>query len=345
MNQAQSTRRKTSTLIALAVVVIVLFVVELLVGSTFIPLSEISAVLFGGEPSKEGYIHIMLDWRMPRAFTALMMGAGLAVSGLLMQTLFRNPLAGPFILGINSGASLGVGLLVLGGSAIGWNFGESYAAMIIASMVGSAGILLLVMAFSFRVRSVFSLLIIGMMFGSFASAIVSILQYFSSPEQLQDYTFWTFGSLSGVQLDTVPILAAVVGVGLAAAFALSKYLNAYLLGENYARALGISIFNTRLMIILVTCLLAGVATAFCGPIAFVGLAVPHLARNLYHSSNHLILIPACILIGSALLLFCDIIAQLPGQSTALPINAVTSLVGAPIVIWIIFFNRKLKQTF
>jgi iron complex transport system permease protein len=333
------------TFIMLSVVVVVLFVVELLLGSASIPVGDILSILGGGEEAEVGWRLIVIDWRLPRACTALMMGASLAVSGLLMQTLFRNPLAGPFILGINSGASLGVGLLVLGGSALGWNLGESYFAMIAAAMIGSASILLLVMAFSLRVRSVFSLLIIGMMFGAFASAIVSVLQYFSSPEQLQAFTFWTFGSLGGVHLKTIPILAGIIGIGLIAAFALSKYMNAYLLGENYARALGVSILRSRLAIILVTCLLAGVATAFCGPIAFVGLAVPHLARNLYKSSNHLVLVPACILIGSALLLACDIIAQMPSDNTTLPINAVTSLFGAPIVIWIIFYNRKLKQSF
>lgn len=333
------------SLLLLLAAVIALFFVHLTMGSADMPFGDVMSTLFGGNIENGKWELIIMEWRLPRAVTALLMGAALSVAGLLMQTLFRNPLAGPFILGINSGASLGVAILVLGGSAAGWSLTGSYWSMILAAVIGSASILLMVLVFSFKVRSVFSLLIIGMMLGSMASAFVGILQYFSTAEQLQSFTFWTFGSLGGVQSQDLPMLTIVVVFGLLAAMAISKYLNAYLLGENYARSLGISIVSARVFIILITCLLAGVATAFCGPIAFIGLAVPHLARNFYRSSNHLLLVPACILIGSSLLLICDIIAQIPGESIVLPINAVTAMLGAPVVIWIIFHNRKLKQAF
>jgi iron complex transport system permease protein len=276
--------------------------------------------------------------------TAVLVGSGLGISGLLMQTLFRNPLAGPFVLGISSGASLGVALVVLG-SAL---FGASVAgilvskwSVIIAASLGSFLVLLAVLAVSSRVRDTMAILIIGLMFGSITAAIVSVLSYFSSAEQLQQYIFWGFGNLSNLSWSELLIFAMVYGLGMLISLVVIKDLNALLLGERYATSLGIDMKKSRLLIITSTSLLAGSITAFAGPIAFIGLAIPHLTRQLLRSSNHKVLMPGVVLMGALVMLICDLLAQVPLSELTLPINAITALVGAPVVIWILVKQRKM----
>jgi len=328
--------------------ILVLFLLDISLGSVFIPIAEIFDILIGLEPSQASWSTIITKFRLPRAVTAMAVGAGLAISGLQMQTLFRNPLAGPFVLGISSGASLGVALLMLAGGVFSSALIISPFAswfIVIAASLGSGLVLLLVIAVSIRVRDSMALLIIGLMFGSLTGAIVSVLQYFSTGDEIQLYLFWTFGSLGGLNPSELVIMLIIVGVGLALSIFLIKPLNALLLSENYALSMGIDIKKSRLTIIASTSLLAGAITAFCGPIAFIGLAVPHLARLLFDTSDHKILIPAVGLTGIIIMLVCDIISQLPGSDSILPINAVTSLLGAPVVIWIILSKGSLKNTF
>jgi iron complex transport system permease protein len=319
---------------SLVVLTIVLFVLSLAYGSVEIPFKNIISILLGEDGNKESWQFIITEFRLPKATMAVLDGMALAVSGLLMQTLFRNPLAGPYVLGISNGASLGVALLVLTGGVFGF-YTESSWAVALMAIIGSGSILALVLFFSLWVRDNVSLLIIGIMVGSITGAFVSVLQYFSNPEAIQSFVIWTFGSLSGANWSQLAILTPVVLIGVFMAFISQKSLNGLLIGEDYARGLGISVKRTRFIIIIATTLLAGGVTAFSGPIAFLGLAVPHIARNLLKTSNHAVLIPAVLLLGASLLLACDLIAQLPGYNTTLPLNAVTALFGAPIVIWVI----------
>ena len=315
-------------------------------GSVRIPLADVWATVAGGMAEKASWSQIVLQFRLPKALTALLAGAALSVSGLQMQTLFRNPLAGPFVLGISSGASLGVALLLMGGflfTGVWSQFGGGWIAL--AASLGSGSVFLLVMIVSLRIRDTMTLLIIGLMIGSASSAVVSIIQYFSRAEQIQAYLIWTFGSLGGLSWSELAILAPIVIAGLIMALALIKPLDALLLGEHYARSLGVRIGWVRLGIIVSTALLAGSVTAFCGPIAFLGLAVPHLARLLLGTNRHALVLPASLLLGMWLLLLCDLIAQLPGQDTTLPINAVTALFGAPMVIWLIVRKPYLNKVF
>lgn len=345
---AMVNKYKYKLLIWLPLVILGLFLLDISLGSVYIPIEEVFNILIGGDVEKSSWQNIILKFRIPRALTAITVGAALAVSGLQMQTLFRNPLAGPFVLGISSGASLGVALLMLSGSLITTSFFMSDLGnwlIVIAASLGSGLVLMLVVAVSIRVRDSMTLLIIGLMFGSLTGAVVSILQYFSTGDEIQLYLFWTFGSLGGLNIDELKVLSVIVIVGLAVTVALIKPLNALLLSENYARSMGVSIKSSRLLIILSTSLLAGSVTAFCGPIAFIGLAVPHLARLLFDTSDHKILLPAVALTGIIIMLVCDIISQLPGSQSLLPINAVTSLLGAPVVIWIILKRGSMKNTF
>ncbi|MCB0467867.1 MAG: iron ABC transporter permease [Aequorivita sp.] len=328
----------------LSLVLIAVFLVNLSVGSVSIPLKEIFSAFIGKGASKETWQYILIDYRLPKAITAMLTGGGLAISGLLMQTLFRNPLAGPFVLGLSSGASLGVAILILGASAFGGFFGTmllSQWSLVIASALGSFLVLLVVLAITFRIKDTMAILIIGLMFGSVTTAVVSVLSYFSNAEQLQQYVFWSFGSLGNQSWQGVLILGICFLAGLALSVFSSKSLNALLLGENYAISMGLRIKRTTFIIILATSILAGSITAFVGPIAFVGLAVPHLVRQFYKTSNHLVLLPAVLLCGSLLMLICDTVAQLPFSEFTLPINAITSLIGAPVVIWLLVRKRKL----
>ena len=323
----------------LFVLLIVTFVADIAFGSVNLPLSEVWATLTG-QNQDEVYREIILNHRLPKALTAILAGAALSVAGVLMQTLFHNPLAGPDVLGVTSGASLGVALLTLGTSTLplwmvtGWG-------QVVAAVAGAVCVLLLVIVVSVRVSSVVSLLIIGMMFGSFAGAIVSILQSVSNPDTLKLFITWTFGSLSAVGWDYMLVMAPVIGLGILIALLLQKQLNVFLLGQNYASGLGISVYRLRLFAILATALLAGTSTAFTGPIAFIGITMPHIARGLFRTPNHQVILPASMLCGAITLLLCDLISQLPGTQTTLPINAVTALFGAPIIVWIISRNKSL----
>jgi iron complex transport system permease protein len=266
-----------------------------------------------------------------------------------MQTLFRNPLAGPFVLGISSGASLGVAIAILAGMTFGFSLtqmgiGGSWILTISASL-GAIVVLLVVILVSLKVKDSMSLLIIGLMFGSATSAIVTVLQFFSKAESIQAYLVWTFGSLGGVTWQELEVFIPIVLLTIFATFMLSKKLNALLLGDNYARSMGLNINNTRLLIIISTALLAGTITAFCGPIAFIGIAIPHITRLIFNTSNHKILFPMVVLCGAILMLICDIIAQIPGREYTLPINAVTSVFGAPLVIWLVVRRKNFSKTF
>lgn len=275
----------------------------------------------------------------------MLVGSGLGVSGLLMQTLFRNPLAGPFVLGISSGASLGVAIVILGAGIFGGWFATALLSkwsIIIAASLGSFLVLLAVMLVSARVRDTMAILIIGLMFGSITAAVVSVLSYFSSAEQLQQYIFWGFGSLGNLSWTELLIFTAIYVIGLLLSILSVKALNTLLLGENYAKSLGLNINRSRLLIIIATSLLAGTTTAFAGPIAFIGLAIPHVTRQVFNTSNHRILLPAILLFGAITMLICDSIAQLPSSDLTLPINAITSLIGAPVVIWLLVKQRKLN---
>ncbi|MBP9971075.1 MAG: iron ABC transporter permease, partial [Paludibacteraceae bacterium] len=289
------------------------------------------------------YSEIIWQFRLPKALTATLVGSSLAVSGLLMQTLFKNPLADPYVLGISSGASLGVALLIMasGASWIPIFMVTSGWGQIFAAIIGALLILMLVLLFSTRINDTVSLLIVGMMFGSITGALVNVLQSITNPDALKIFVIWTMGSLSAVSWEYMYIMFPMLFAGLLISLLLPKQLNALLLGENYAKSIGVTVFRLRFIIILVTCLLAGAATAFTGPIAFIGVAVPHIIRGIFRSSDHRIILPGSILGGAILLLMCDIVSQLPGSEYTLPINSVSAIIGAPIIIWIIFKNKNL----
>lgn len=323
--------------------VLLLTFLNISLGSVSIPVKEVFASIFNLEVSKDTWQYIVVEYRLPKALTAIITGSGLAISGLLMQTLFRNPLAGPYVLGLSSGASLGVAIVIMGASVFGGAFAGillSKWSLVIASSLGSLLVLMAVMLASLRLRDTMAILIIGLMFASLTAAVVSVLSYFSPAAQLQQYVFWSFGSLGDLAWNEVGILAIFWTVGIILAISCIKNLNTLLLGEQYAKSLGVSIQKNRLIIIIATSLLAGSITTFAGPIAFVGLAVPHLVRQIIPVNNHSILVPAVLLGGAALMLICDIAAQLPGQEFTLPINAITSLIGAPVVIWLLVRKRK-----
>jgi len=319
---------------------IALFIValscDIAFGSVTLSLNDVWSSLTGGGGDNL-YREIILNYRLPKALTAILTGAALSVAGVLMQTLFRNPLAGPDVLGVTSGASLGVALLTLGASSLPWIVIAGWG-QVTAAVLGAIGVLLLVIIVSVKVPHTVSLLIIGMMFGNFAGSIVSILQSTSNPDTLKLFISWTFGSLSAVSWSYMGIMAPIVVVGIVLAFIMQKRLNVLLLGEKYATGLGVSVPRTRLWIILATALLAGTSTAFTGPIAFIGVTVPHIARGIFQTSDHQKIIPASILCGSIIMLICDLISQMPGSQGTLPINSVTALFGAPIIIWIIAKN-------
>ncbi|HBK84173.1 MAG TPA: iron ABC transporter [Flavobacterium sp.] len=336
--------KKTIVLYAFLVCfLLILFVVNISLGSVSIPLIDIIKGVFGQKMSKESWDIIFFNFRLPKALTALFTGIALSISGLLMQTLFRNPLAGPYVLGLTSGASLGVGFLILGSSflpAFVASFFMSSYGIVLTSGMGSAVVLLAILFVSKKIKDTTSILLVGLMFGSFSSAVVSILTYFSTAQELQKFTFWTLGSLANLGWHEIVILAVITCLGIGISFLVIKPLDALLLGERYAQSVGINFKKTRFLIILATSLLAGGITAFVGPIAFIGLAVPHLAKLLFQTSNHLTLFFSTLLLGAIILLLCDCIAQLPGSHITLPINAVTSVLGAPIVIWLLVKKRN-----
>ena len=323
-----------------------MFLINISSGSVSIPMKDVFNSLTGGHASKETWHYIILNYRLPKAIAAILVGMGLSISGLLMQTLFRNPLAGPYVLGLSSGASLGVAIVILGAALLPpflATFLVSYVGIVLASSLGSFAVLLAVLAVSHRLRDTMAILIVGLMFGSLTSAIVGTLTYFSTAEQLQKFTFWSLGNLGNLSWTAIALLSSCVVIGLLFSLFSIKPLNALLLGENYAKSLGLNYKKSRIIIILATSILAGSITAFAGPIAFIGLAVPHIAKLVFQTSNHTILFWSTILFGALIMLICDSISQLPGSDITLPINAVTSIFGAPIVIWLLIRKRKMMN--
>ncbi|MEA4983254.1 MAG: iron ABC transporter permease [Paludibacter sp.] len=329
-------KQKYLLFIPLLIVTFLLFITDLVWGSIDIPFKELISIISGNH-SDPVNTEILLNFRLPKAITAMLAGASLSVAGLLMQTLFRNPLADPYILGVSSGAGLGVALTMMSAALLPAMWISSGWGIIASAIIGAALVLLLVIAVSYKLHNSVSLLIVGIMFGTIAGAIVSILQNFSNPDAIKLYVLWTFGSLSAVSWENLQLLIPVILAGLILAFALHKKSDGLLLGENYARGLGINIRQTRILIVIATGILAGSITAFTGPIAFVGVAVPHIARGIFKTAAHKVLIPATVLLGAALILICDIITQIPTYT--LPINTVSALFGAPVIIWIIL-RRK-----
>ena len=338
-------KRNTILFIVLGLGLLLMFFASLSLGSVNIPFKDVYASLTGGQASKATWEYIIINYRLPKAITAILVGTGLSISGLLMQTLFRNPLAGPYVLGLSSGASLGVAFVILGAGFLP-SFLRTIAlssyGIVLASTLGSTLVLLLVLVVSQRLRDTMAILIVGLMFGSFTTAIVSVLTYFSTAEQLQKFTFWSLGNLGNLSWKSITVLAVSVFFGLVLSAGSIKPLNALLLGENYAKSMGLNFKKARLIIIFATSILAGSITAFAGPIAFIGLAVPHIAKLTFQTSNHMILFWSTLLFGAIIVLFCDIVSQMPGFDVTLPINAITSIIGAPVVIWLLIRKRNFK---
>lgn len=318
----------------------VLFALDIVLGSVNIPLDSFFAIITGGEV-KETWATIFWVWRLPKAITAVFAGAALALSGLLMQTFFRNPLADPYILGISSGASVGVALVMLSSGLAGigavlaglgflGDVGISFAAML-----GSLAVLLLILVISAKIRSNVTILVLGIMVSYISGAFVTILLQFSDESSMHTYSFWTFGSFSGVTWGQLPLFAVLLTVGFVVSFLLAKPLNALLLGEQYAVSMGMDYNTVKNTIMVSTAVMAGVVTAFCGPIGFLGVAVPHFCRSLFVTADHRILVPTCVIVGGIIALATDIISHLPGTDLVLPLNAITALFGAPVVIWVI----------
>jgi len=338
-------KRNTILFSLLFLGLIFLFFINISLGSITIPFKEIYTSLTGGQASKSTWEYIITNYRLPKAITAVLVGMGLSISGLLMQTLFRNPLAGPYVLGLSSGASLGVAFVILGASVLPSFLSVillSPYGIVLASTLGSTTVLLLVLLVSQQLRDTMAILIVGLMFGSFTSAIVGVLTYFSSAEQLQKFTFWSMGNLGNLSWSSILILTICVLLGLFLSLLSIKPLNALLLGENYAKSMGLNFNKARLIIILATSILAGSITAYAGPIAFIGLAVPHIAKLVFQTSNHTILFWSTLLFGAAIMLVCDVVSQMPGMEITLPINAITSILGAPVVIWLLVRKRSFK---
>jgi iron complex transport system permease protein len=337
--------RNSILFISLTLALLLTLVLNISFGQVAIPFKEVIKSIFGSSASRETWEYIIINYRLPKAITAVLVGISLSVSGLLMQTFFRNPLAGPFVLGLSSGSSLGVAFVVLGSSFLPLflaDFLLSSHGIILASCAGSFLVLLLILIVSKYLRDVMSILIVGLMFSSFTGAIVSVLSYFSTASQLQKFTFWSMGSLGNLTWNNLGFLVIVIATGLLLSIFSLKSLDALLLGENYAKSMGMNFKRTKNYIIYGTSILTGSITAFVGPIAFIGLAVPHLAKLLFQSSNHKILFAGSLLIGSIIMLLCDLLSQVPGTDFTLPINAITSLVGAPIVIWLIVKKKNLR---
>lgn len=329
----------------LLLLIVLLLVANLLVGSVAIPAGEVLRILMGEDAGRESWHYIVWEARLPQALTALLAGSALAVCGLLLQTAFRNPLAGASVLGVNSGAGLGVAvvMLLLGGSitAAGFSF-SGFFSILLGAFAGAMAVMTLILFFSTLVRSHVMLLIIGLMVGYLVSSVVSLLNFLATAEGVQSYMVWGMGNFGGVSLRQMPAFAAVVLLGLAGALLLIKPLNALLLGERYAENLGVRVRRVRHALLAVVGVLTAVTTAFCGPVLFIDLAVPHIARLLLGTANHRILLPATLLAGGAVALACNLVCLLPGEAGLIPLNAVTPLIGAPIVIYVIVSQRGMK---
>lgn len=337
-------RSVTLSMLLLVAAILILFFLNLLLGSVEIPVKSVWNIITGGSGESEIWQNILLKSRVPQSLTALVAGAGLAVSGLQMQTVFRNPLAGPSVLGISSGASLGVAFVVLlsgsiGGvalSSLGF-FGE--LALTVAAIAGALSVMALIVFVSQKVKGNVTLLIIGVMIGYVANAVIGVLKFFSVEEDIRAYVIWGLGSFARVSGNQVVVFVCIMAVLLPLSFLLIKTLNLLLLGDAYARNLGLNIKRARLFVITCSGVLVAIVTAYCGPITFLGLAVPHLCRGIFRSSDHRVLMPASLLAGAALALLCNLIARMPGFEGALPVNSVTAIVGAPVVIYVLFKKR------
>ena len=327
----------------LMLVLLLLFAANLLIGSVSIPARDVIRILLGEEGVKESWRYIVWEARLPQAFTALLSGSALAVCGLLLQTVFRNPLAGTSILGVNSGAGLGVAVvtLLLGGSVMAATFSLSgFFSLLAGAFVGAMAVMALILFFSLLIRNNVMLLITGIMIGYLASSAVSLLNYVSTAEGVQSYMLWGMGNFGGVSLSQMPWFALVALLGIVGALSLVKPLNAMLLGERYAENLGVHVHRVRNILLVVTGLLTAVTTAFCGPILFIDLAVPHIARLLLGTSNHRILLPITLLTGAVVALLCNLVCVLPGDAGFIPLNSVTPIIGAPVVIYVILSGRR-----
>ncbi len=345
IKQLDLSDRRSIVLGLLFILPIPIFLTSLAMGSVSIPIAEVVTILLGGIPTKASWQDIIIQFRLPKAITAILAGAALSTSGLQLQTLFKNPLAGPSILGINAGASLGVALVILGTQLIGGvsltslGLMGSYATVIAACM-GAGIVTALVILVSRRVQGASTLLVLGLLFGYGTGAMVDLLLYFSSAEPIKSYLNWTAGSFGGVTWEQLPILAVGILGSLLMAILVAPSLNPLLLGESQAQSLGISIERLRLLVLVSSSLLAGIVTAFCGPISFIGVAVPHLCRGLLRTADLRWLFPAVSLVGATFAMVADIIAQMPGGKSVLPINSVTSLIGTPIIAWIILRQER-----
>lgn len=335
----------TISLVALLAAIALLLALNLMLGSVWIPVDEVCNILLGSGSDNLIWTNIVLKSRLPQSLTAIMAGAGLAVSGLLMQTVFRNPLAGPSVLGISSGASIGVAFVLLlsgtiGGVALSKLGVMGEVTVTLAAIAGSLVIMAVIAYVSHKVYGNVTLLIIGVMIGYIANAVIGVLKFFSVEEDIRAYVIWGLGSFARVSGNQTTVFILLMLVLLPLTFLLTKTCNLLLLGDSYARNLGLDIKRARLTVICVAGVIVAVVTAYCGPIVFLGLAVPHLCRGIFRTSNHAVLLPGCILTGGALALLCNLIARLPGFEGALPVNSVTALVGAPVVMWVLFNKRK-----
>ncbi len=338
MNSKVKIKSYTLKFSILLILLLLLFLTDILVGSEIFSLSEIKNNWFNTNTA----IHaIIFNFRLPRAITAILAGAALSLSGLLMQTIFRNPLAGPYILGISSGAGLGVALVVLAGIGSSSIFIQNFG-IITASWFGSLMVLMLILVVSLKVKDIMTLLVLGILFGSGISALVNILQYFSNNAELKTFVLWTMGSLENINKQKLIILSFSILPVIFLSFLSVKSLNALILGEIYAKSMGVNITTSRLFVFITTGILTGTVTAFCGPIGFIGIIIPHLTRLLFSTSNHFWLIPGSVLLGADILLFSDILSQVPGSEIRLPINSVTALFGVPIIIWLIIRNKRIS---
>ena len=338
--------------IGLCLVIVVLFASNLLLGSVSIPAEDVMRILLGDTNEKASWRFIILESRLPQAITAMFCGASLAVSGLMLQTIFRNPLAGPSVFGINSGAGLGVALVMLflgGGLSVGSLQFSGFAAVLIAAFFGALAVMAVIFFFSTLVRSHVMLLIIGIMIGYISNSAISLLNFFATDEGVKSYMVWGLGSFGGVSMANMPVFVGVSLFGLSGALLLIKPLNALLLGDRYAENLGVNIVAVRNWLLVVTGLLTAVTTAFCGPVAFIGLAVPHMARLLLTTDNHRQLLPATMLrqllpatmlCGAVVALVCNLLCFLPGDGGVIPLNAVTPLIGAPVIIYVILISHE-----
>ena len=329
------------TYILLGIAILILFLANILYGAISIPIEEIWAILTNSNQVNESWKIIVTESRLPQAITALLSGSALAISGLLLQTLFRNPLAGPSILGISDGANLGVAIAML---ALGGQIGGlgGYMTIALSALIGAMVILSIIIYFSGKVRSNILLLIIGIMVGYLVSSSISILNYYASADKVHKFVMWGMGDFSSVSLDKLPFFAIILIIGLVMALMLSKPMNALLMGENYASNLGVNIKRVRTAILINTGILVAIVTAFCGPISFIGIAVPHISRLIIGSANHRQLIPVTLLTGGAIALICNILTIIPGSNTILPLNAITPLFGAPVILYVIMSKKNMQ---